>query len=172
MRIVILHKQVYEFLLKNGIDCNYDAEKDEINIYITLEDFKYELYMKFPLYYPYEFPELYINNTNGLMIPHMYTGNRLCLYDTNEVLPNPQNFLQDALDSVIRAKSLLTDSKNKENMIDYQLETVSFWEAKVFGRVDYLGGKNLTTHLLWRYEWLEGYNICLLYTSPSPRDAQ
>lgn len=159
MRIVILHKQVYEFLLKNGIDCNYDAEKDEINIYITLEDFKYELYMKFPLYYPYEFPELYINNTNGLMIPHMYTGNRLCLYDTNEVLPNPQNFLQDALDSVIRAKSLLTDSKNKENMIDYQLETVSFWEAKVFGRVDYLGGKNLTTHLLWRYEWLEGYNI-------------
>ena len=71
MRIVILHKQVYEFLLKNGIDCNYDAEKDEINIYITLEDFKYELYMKFPLYYPYEFPELYINNTNGLMIPHM-----------------------------------------------------------------------------------------------------
>lgn len=159
MRIVILHKEVYEFLLKSGIDCNYDAEKDEINICITLEDFKYELCMKFPLYYPYEFPELYINDINGLMIPHMYTSNRLCLYDTNEVLPNPQNFLQDALDSVIRAKSLLTDSKNKENIIDYQLETVSFWEAEVSGRVDYLGGKNLTTHLLWRYEWLEDYNI-------------
>lgn len=159
MRIVILHKEVYEFLLKSGIDCNYDAEKDEINICITLEDFKYELCMKFPLYYPYEFPELYINDINGLMIPHMYTSNRLCLYDTNEVLPNPQNFLQDALDSVIRAKSLLTDSKNKENIIDYQLETVSFWEAEASGRVDYLGGKNLTTHLLWRYEWLEDYNI-------------
>lgn len=74
-------------------------------------------------------------------------------------MPNPQNFLQDALDSVIRAKSLLTDSKNKENIIDYQLETVSFWEAEASGRVDYLGGKNLTTHLLWRYEWLEDYNI-------------
>lgn len=85
--------------------------------------------------------------------------NRLCLYDTNEVLPNPQNFLEDALDSVIRAKMLLTDSKNKENMIDYQLETVSFWEEKAAGRVDYLEGRNLTTHLLWRYEWLEGYNI-------------
>lgn len=159
MRIVILHKEVYEFLLKSGIDCNYDTEKDEINICITLEDFKYELCMKFPLYYPYEFPELYINDINGLMIPHMYTSNRLCLYDTNEVLPNPQNFLQDALDSVIRAKSLLIDSKNKENIIDYQLETVSFWEAEASGRVDYLGGENLTTHLLWRYEWLEDYNI-------------
>lgn len=159
MRIVILHKEVYEFLLKSGIDCNYDTEKDEINICITLEDFKYELCMKFPLYYPYEFPELYINDINGLMIPHMYTSNRLCLYDTNEVLPNPQNFLQDALDSVIRAESLLIDSKNKENIIDYQLETVSFWEAEASGRVDYLGGENLTTHLLWRYEWLEDYNI-------------
>lgn len=55
-----MHKQVYEFLLKNGIDCDYDAEKDEINICITLEDFKYELCMKFPHYYPYEFPEVYI----------------------------------------------------------------------------------------------------------------
>lgn len=159
MRIAILHKEVYKFLLKNGIDCNYDDQKDEINICITLEDFKYGLCMKFPRYYPYEFPEIYMDDTNGLIIPHMYTGNKLCLYDTNEVVPNPQNFLQDALDSVIRAKILLIDSKNKENRIDYQLETVSFWEAKASGRVDYLGGKNLTTHLLWRYEWLKDYNI-------------
>ena len=159
MRIVILHKKVYEFLLKSGIDCDYDEDNDEIKIYITIENINFKLLMKFPRYYPYEFPEVYIDDTKGLIIPHMYTNNRLCLYDTNEVLPNPQYFLEDALDIVLRAKRLLIESKKRENIIDYQIENVSFWEAKAYGRVDYLGDRNLTTHLLWRYEWLEEYNI-------------
>ena len=78
MRTSILHKDVFDFLLKNGIDCEYIAEQDQIKILIQIEENSYELYMKFPQYYPYEFPEIYIKDTKNLHIPHRYSDDMLC----------------------------------------------------------------------------------------------
>ena len=61
-----------------------------------------------------------------LCIPHLYTDNKLCLYDTNEVLPNPERYREEALESVRRAKDLLVSSEKQENIIDYQIEAISF----------------------------------------------
>ncbi len=154
-----MHKAVYEFLLKNGIDCEYVAEEDQIKILIRVEEIEYELCMKFPQYYPYEFPEIYIIDTKGLRIPTRYSDNMLCLYDLNETLPNPQRFLEEALETVLRAKKALIDSTNHENIINYQLEVVSFWESKATGRIDYLGNGSSETRLMWSYEWLEDYFV-------------
>lgn len=159
MRTSILHKDVFDFLLKNGIDCEYIAEQDQIKILIQIEENSYELYMKFPQYYPYEFPEIYIKDTKNLHIPHRYSDDMLCLYDTNETLPNPQRFLEEALETVMRARNLLLDSQNMENLVDYQIESVSFWESKAVGRVDYLGDGSSNTRLMWSYEWLKDYFV-------------
>lgn len=115
--------------------------------------------MKFPQYYPYEFPEIYIEDQKELCIPHLYTDNKLCLYDTNEVLPNPERYREEALESVRRAKDLLVSSEKQENIIDYQIEAISFWDAKATGKIDYLGSGNTDTHLLWSCEWLDDWFV-------------
>lgn len=154
-----MHKEIYEFLVSNGIDCDYDNTNDVIDIRIKIDEITYELYMKFPLYYPYEFPSVYIKDRQRLTIPHIYTDDKLCLYDDNEVVPNPENYLHDALACILRAKKLLIESKNRCNVLDYQLETVTFWEAKSEGRVDFLGYSDESTRLMWQYEWLDNYYV-------------
>ena len=85
--------------------------------------------------------------------------NKLCLYDTNEVLPNPEQYREEALESVRRAKDLLVSSEKQENIIDYQIEALSFWDAKATGKIDYLGSENTDTHLLWSCEWLDDWFV-------------
>ena len=133
-----MHKDVYEYLVESGISCEYMEKEKQIKIFIQTEGNQYELRMKFPQYYPYEFPEIYIEDQKELCIPHLYTDNKLCLYDTNEVLPNPERYREEALESVRRAKDLLVSSEKQENIIDY------------------LGSGNTDKHLLWSCEWLDG----------------
>ena len=151
-----MHKDVYEYLVESGISCEYMEKEKQIKIFIQTEGNQYDLRMKFPQYYPYEFPEIYIEDQKELCIPHLYTDNKLCLYDTNEVLPNPERYREEALESVRRAKDLLVSSEKQENIIDYQIEAISFWDAKATGKIDYLGSGNTDTHLLWSCEWLDG----------------
>ena len=70
-----------------------------------------------------------------------------------------KRFLEEALETVLRAKKALIDSTNHENIINYQLEVVSFWESKATGRIDYLGNGSSETRLMWSYEWLEDYFV-------------
>lgn len=119
-----MHKDVYEYLVESGISCEYMEKEKQIKIFIQTEGNQYELRMKFPQYYPYEFPEIYIEDQKELCIPHLYTDNKLCLYDTNEVLPNPERYREEALESVRRAKDLLVSSEKQENIIDYQIEAI------------------------------------------------
>ena len=149
-------KMYNEYLVESGISCEYMEKEKQIKIFIQTEGNQYELRMKFPQYYPYEFPEIYIEDQKELCIPHLYTDNKLCLYDTNEVLPNPERYREEALESVRRAKDLLVSSEKQENIIDYQIEAISFWDAKATGKIDYLGSGNTDTHLLWSCEWLDG----------------
>lgn len=154
-----MHKDVYEYLVESGISCEYMEKEKQIKIFIQTEGNQYELRMKFPQYYPYEFPEIYIEDQKELCIPHLYTDNKLCLYDTNEVLPNPERYREEALESVRRAKDLLVSSEKQENIIDYQIEAISFWDAKATGKIDYLGSGNTDTHLLWSCEWLDDWFV-------------
>jgi hypothetical protein len=80
-----LHKDVYEYLVESGISCEYMEKEKQIKIFIQTEGNQYELRMKFPQYYPYEFPEIYIEDQKELCIPHLYTDNKLCLYDKRSI---------------------------------------------------------------------------------------
>ena len=152
MRINILHNNVYDYLLKNNIKCEYDDEDKQIKIYVQIEEIQVELYMRFPQYYPYEFPKIYIEDTKGIHIPNIYINNQLCLYDLNETLPNPERFLEEALETVERAKKLLIDSKKQKNITNYQFEIISFWKSEAIGFIDYLGNENYESRTLWSYE--------------------
>ena len=73
--------------------------------------------------------------------------------------PNPERYREEALESVRRAKDLLVSSEKQENIIDYQIEAISFWDAKATGKIDYLGSGNTDTHLLWSCEWLDDWFV-------------
>ena len=60
---------------------------------------------------------------------------------------------------ILRAEKLLIESKNRCNVLDYQIETVTFWETKSEGRVDFLGYSDESTRLMWQYEWLDNYYV-------------
>ena len=147
-----MHNNVYDYLLKNNIKCEYDDEDKQIKIYVQIEEIQVELYMRFPQYYPYEFPKIYIEDTKGIHIPNIYINNQLCLYDLNETLPNPERFLEEALETVERAKKLLIDSKKQKNITNYQFEIISFWKSEAIGFIDYLGNENYESRTLWSYE--------------------
>ena len=63
-----MHKDVYEYLVESGISCEYMEKEKQIKIFIQTEGNQYELRMKFPQYYPYEFPEIYIEDQKELYI--------------------------------------------------------------------------------------------------------
>ena len=154
-----MHNKVYEYLLKKKIECEYDEENKQIKIYVQIDEIQVELYMKFPQYYPFEFPKIYIEDTKGIHIPNIYADNQLCLYDLNETLPNPKRFLEEALETVERAKKLLIDSKRKENFTNYQLEIISFWKSKAIGFINYLGDGNYKSRTLWGNEFIKNYFV-------------
>lgn len=159
MRTVILHNKVFNYLKDNGIDCIYNEEKDNIAIAMQIENEIYDFTMEFPQYYPYEFPIIKIKEKKDLTIPHIYRNHELCLYDVNERSPNPDNYLEDALDIVHRAEKLLVDSANNENLNDFNIEAVSYWNARSDGRVDFLSDANEKSQILWGYKLVGEYYV-------------
>ena len=79
MRISILHKDVYEYLVESGISCEYMEKEKQIKIFIQIEGKQYELRMKFPQYYPYEFPEI-ISRIKKNFVYHIYIQTINCAY--------------------------------------------------------------------------------------------
>jgi len=150
-----LHKDVFEYLVDNRINCIYDSEKEEISISIVIEDEEYELIMKFPQYYPYTFPEIYIYKNIDFILPHRYVNKRLCLYDENERLPRPEVYLEEALETANRADQLLRDSKNLKNLEDFNKEAVTYWNGRAKGRIDFVCENKSQTRILWGCQLIE-----------------
>lgn len=124
-------------MIQNGIDCSYDEKSDCISLDIPIDDEDFRLLMMFPKYYPYCFPKVLLADSKGFKIPHRYTDKSLCLYDLNEILPNPDNYLEDALMTINRAKKLLLKSKNRDNILNFHWEAIEYWKSKAKGKVDF-----------------------------------
>lgn len=154
-----MHEKILKYLIENGIDCSYDEETESIRISVNIDDICLNLMMRFPQYYPYVFPDILLADSKGIHVPHRYTDNKLCLYDTNEVAPSPEKYLQEALDCVKRAEKLLKDSKKENNLIDYNEESVSYWNTKAEGRVDFLATLGPASRIMSIYETIDNYYI-------------
>ncbi|NBH36190.1 hypothetical protein D3Z58_22355 [Clostridiaceae bacterium] len=154
-----MHKQVYDFLHQNGINCSYDEELDCIILNIPVDGEIFQLLMMFPRYYPYRFPKVLLVDCKGYKIPHRFTDKSLCLYDLNERLPNPDNYLEDALMTVNRAKELLLKSINHDNILDFHWEAIEYWKSKAKGKVDFLVEDSDTTRLIWASKLIEDHYI-------------
>lgn len=154
-----MHNDVFKYLVDNGFQCNYDTEKDEISIKIVVEDEEYELVMKFPQYYPYEFSEIYIYDNVEFILPHRYVNKKLCLYDENERLPHPEFYLEESLETVTRAWRLLQDSKNLKNWEDFNKEAVTYWKGKAKGNIEFVCEEKYQTRILWGCQLIENEYI-------------
>ena len=146
-------------MLQNGIDCSYNEKLDYILLNIPIDGETFQLIMRFPKYYPYSFPKILLVDCKGYKIPHRYTDESLCLYDLNEMLPDPDNYLEDALMTVNRAKELLLQSKNQDNILDFQWEAVEYWKSKANGKVDVLLEDSNTTRLIWTSKLIQNHYI-------------
>ena len=160
MKIVILHKEIVSYLLEQGYKCKYDDEDRIIRIEVCVEEKNIELVMKLPKFYPYDFPEVYCYQELDFLMPHVYTNNRLCLFDENEETMYPERHLEIAKMSVERAIKLIKDSILGNNILEYNLEAVSYWNSKAELCVIMLRFDDSYSHYVWAYQILESIYVC------------
>ena len=159
MKIAILHKKVYEYLISKGIDCCYCEEKNEIVIRPTIEELEIELIMRFPLYYPYEFPQIYLFQEIDFKVPHRYTNKQLCLVDTNEESAIPEQYLEIAEMLINRAINLIRTSMTENNLLEYNKEAITYWNTKTEIYITLIECNNDLSHYVWGYEFVDNFLI-------------
>lgn len=125
---VILLKEIYEYLIGQGFSC--ELKDNEIELILQVDNYNIPLILRLPNHFPYEFIEIYMYDCFGFTIPHRYTNNMLCIYDRNEVIPNPEMYLQETVIAINRAKKLINDSIKGNNSEDINKECVAIWNTK------------------------------------------
>lgn len=155
-----MHKEIVSYLSEQGYTCKYEDEENVIRIEVCVEKKDIELIMKLPRFYPYEFPEIYCYQKLDFYVPHVYTNSQLCLYDENEEYVNPDRYLEIAKVSVERAIKLLQDSILENNLIEYNLEAVSYWNAKAEVFVLMLRFDESHSHYIWTYQITKSIYVC------------
>ena len=160
MKIVILHKEIVSYLSEQGYICRYEDEEKVITIEICVEDRDIQLVMKLPRFYPYEFPQLYCYQEFDFLIPHVCTDNQLCLFDENEETVYPEKYLETARISIERAVKLFQDSILKNNLLEYNLEAVSYWNTKAESFVVMLRFDESFSHYIWAYQMTKSSYVC------------
>ena len=152
VKIVILHKEIVSYLSEQGYICRYEDEENVITIDICVEARDIQLVMKLPRFYPYEFPEIYCYQEFDFLVPHVYTNKQLCLFDENEETVYPDRYLEIAKISIERAIKLFQDSILKNNLLEYNLEAVSYWNTKAESFVVMLRFDESFSHYIWAYQ--------------------
>lgn len=155
-----MHRDVFDYLSSKGHLCSYNESDDTISINVVVEERSIELIMKFPRFYPYEFPEIYCYQDLDFRMPHVYTSKQLCLYDENEEIADPQFFLEISTIMVDRAIKLLTDSINGDNFLEYNVEAISYWNSKSDALITMLNFDDSYSHFIIGYCLLDNIYIC------------
>ena len=160
VKIVILHKEIVSYLSEQGYICRYEDEENVITIDICVEARNIQLVMKLPRFYPYEFPEIYCYQEFDFLVPHVYTNKQLCLFDENEETVYPDRYLEIAKISIERAIKLFQDSILKNNLLEYNLEAVSYWNTKTESFVVMLRFDESFSHYIWAYQMTKSSYVC------------
>ena len=160
VKIVILHKEIVSYLSEQGYICRYEDEENVITIDICVEARDIQLVMKLPRFYPYEFPEIYCYQEFDFLVPHVYTNKQLCLFDENEETVYPDRYLEIAKISIERAIKLFQDSILKNNLLEYNLEAVSYWNTKAESFVVMLRFDESFSHYIWAYQMTKSSYVC------------
>lgn len=160
VKIVILHKEIISFLSGEGYICKYDDEEKDIKIDVCVEDRDIQFVMKLPRFYPYEFPELYCFQEFDFQVPHVYTNKKLCLFDENEEIAYPERYLEIAKIMVERAIKLFQNSILRNNLEEYNLEALSYWNTKAEAFVIMLRFDESFSHYIWAYQLTPSCYVC------------
>lgn len=125
-----MHKEVFEYLLEQGYECTFNNDDESIIYRVTIEKKEIEFKIIFPKDFPNSYVEIYIDNESKkeILIPHIYTGNELCLYDKNESTPNSLLYKEEVESTLNRAIKLISESIKLENIKDYRKELLMYWE--------------------------------------------
>lgn len=155
-----MHKEIVSYLSEQGYICRYEDEENVITIDICVEARDIQLVMKLPRFYPYEFPEIYCYQEFDFLVPHVYTNKQLCLFDENEETVYPDRYLEIAKISIERAIKLFQDSILKNNLLEYNLEAVSYWNTKAESFVVMLRFDESFSHYIWAYQMTKSSYVC------------
>ncbi|WP_026886838.1 ThiF family adenylyltransferase [Clostridium beijerinckii] len=133
-----MHKEVYRYLRSKGYKCEIN-EKDECvycNCIISKKDITFKIV--FPNEFPAKYVEIFIDDDSkkGILIPHIYKGGKLCLYDEDESNPNTIFYKEEVENTIQRAIKLIDDSINLRNLEDFRKEIVTRWEQNAKIKAD------------------------------------
>lgn len=155
-----MHKEIVSYLSEQGYICKYEDEENVIKIEVCVEDRDIEFVMKLPRFYPYQFPELYCYQELDIFVPHVYSNKRLCLFDENEETVYPEQYLEITKILLERAVKLFQDSILKNNLLEYNLEAVSYWNTKAESFVVMLRFDEAFSHYTWAYQITKSSYVC------------
>lgn len=127
-----MHKELLLNFEKNGYEVKLEEEKLLFELDIDGEIAR--LSVSLPDDYPYIFLQVHLANRNDLSfsIPHMISGDYLCLYDLDNDRHDYKNYLSESEETLKRAEKLLTLSKRGELISEYQNEFYDLWTAKEY----------------------------------------
>lgn len=125
-----MHNEVYEFLKSKGYECSFNEMNDYISCSCTISEKNIIFKILFPKEFPDKYVEIFIDDESQstIIIPHIYTGGKLCLYDKNENGPNNIFYKEEVENTLKRAINLIDDSINLRNLGDFRQEIVTRWE--------------------------------------------
>lgn len=127
-----MHDELFMNFKKLGYKVRLEEKRFLFELDIDNEIVK--LSVSVPDDYPYTFLEVHLVSMEELSfeIPHMISGDYLCLYDLDNDRHDYKNYLAESEETLKRAKELLVLSKRGELSEEYQNEFYDLWTAKEF----------------------------------------
>ena len=109
-----------------------ELEDGKIKISANIEAMDIVLWCSLSKYFPYEIPAVVIDKESKQLLPkmpHVYTGNGLCIFDKSRVIPNFNEPCQLLLDTINEAIELIRKGIKGENQLDYMDEFLEYWST-------------------------------------------
>ncbi|WP_288394582.1 ThiF family adenylyltransferase [uncultured Vagococcus sp.] len=127
-----MHEELFHNFLKKQYSVKLEDKKFLFELNIENEIAKLEVSV--PSDYPYTFLQVKLINKKDLnfSMPHMISGDYLCLYDLDNDRHDYKNYLIESEETINRAKELLILSKRDELSLEYKNEFYDLWTAKEY----------------------------------------
>lgn len=96
-----------------------------------------KLFVCFPKGFPYQFPEIIVENSELKKLPHIDRYGKICLFNQN-AMPNHEIQVEVIKESILKAIKIIDDGIKGFNKSDFTEEFNAYWENGMLGTMDVL----------------------------------
>lgn len=130
--------EIYYYFL----DLGYEVDKHDAMVImpIKIKENNFKISIEIPNDYPFTFLTVKLINRNdfNFYIPHMFVGNTMCLYVNGYDRHDYKNYLEEAEETVKRAKDILKKAVEKKFENQYKYEFLDIHNPNTSNNKNYL----------------------------------